>query len=108
MKKLIEELKKHIKEDGDRYEIVLGGDYYYDRKENLFIDIDIDNDVVLYRTLEEELKEWDFLYVNKDEDYVDSIIDFIKDNYEGTARYNLLSLVCDKYDKDFFEVNDRW
>lgn len=32
-KKEIEEIKKHIDEDDDRYEIVLGGDYYYDREE---------------------------------------------------------------------------
>lgn len=104
-KKEIEDLKERIEDDRDRYEIQ-GEDYFYDSEENVFIDID--NDVVVYRTLEEELKEWDFLYVNKDEDYADSIIDFIKDNYEGTARYDLLSFVCDKYDKDFFEVNDRW
>lgn len=104
-KKEIEDLKERIDDDRDRYEIQ-GEDYFYDSEENIFIDID--NDVVVYRTLEEELNEWDFLYVNKDEDYADSIIDFIKDNYEGTARHDLLSFACDKYNKDFFKVNDRW
>lgn len=101
---VIDSIKKRLDEN-ESLEIQ-GEDYFYDSEENIFIDID--NDVVVYRTLEEELNEWDFLYVNKDEDYADSIIDFIKDNYEGTARHDLLSFACDKYNKDFFKVNDRW
>lgn len=102
-KEVIDSIKKRLDEN-ESLEIQ-GEDYFYDSEENIFIDID--NDVVVYRTLEEELNEWDFLYVNKDEDYADSIIDFIKDNYEGTSRHDLLSFVCDKYDKDFYKVNDR-
>lgn len=104
-KKEIEDLKKRIDEDDDRYEIVLGGDYYYDREEKKFIffyDDDVD-----YYTLEQEINNLVF-NCSEDDDYADRLIESIKEQYEGTSRYDLLSFVCDKYDKDFFEVNDRW
>lgn len=102
-KKEIEDLKERIEDDRDRYEIQ-GEDYYYDREEKKFIyfyDDDID-----YYTLEQEINNLVF-NCGEDDDYADRLIESIKEQYEGTARYDLLSFVCDKYDKDFFKVNDR-
>ena len=103
-KELIDSIKKRIDDDRDRYEIQ-GEDYYYDSEEKKFIffyDDDVD-----YYTLEQEINNLVFNCV-EDDDYADCLIEAIKHDYEGTARYDLLSFVCDKYDKDFYKVNDRW
>lgn len=103
-KKEIEDLKERIDDDRDRYEIQ-GEDYFYDSEEKKFIffyDDDVD-----YYTLEQEINNLVFNCV-EDDDYADCLIEAIKHDYEGTSRYDLLSFVCDKYDKDFYKVNDRW
>ena len=106
---VIESMKKWIVEDKtNRFELAVGvgvSNYFYDTEEKIFINITRDD--VEIRTLEEELNS-KFAFDYGDDDYADRLIEAIKEQYEGTSRHDLLSFVCDKYDKDFFKVNDRW
>jgi hypothetical protein len=106
-KEVIDAIKKWIDEDEtNRFDIVLDGDdYYYDKKDEIFIYIYKNNIELL--TLEDELNLLD-VECDEDDDYADCLIEAIKEHYEGKSRNDLLSLACDIYDKDFFKVKDRW
>ena len=106
-KEVIESIEKWIDSDEtERFEIQ-GEGYFYDREENIFIDIDFINDNIEFRTFDEELEQLVFDY-DEDDDYADCLIEAIKHDYEGTARHDLFWFACDKYDKKFYLVNDRW